>query len=403
LFSSGNPAITSVDDCDKFTPDQYQAMTGAAKAYCMLLAQDFAGGNLSATSGIGKKMNEKLKVGSTNNGIFSLSSDNRSLSTVLNTKFNGTNDSFLTACEKNYNEIMAGKDGEDGEDAATTWCKAHTLGQTINNITMTATTVKKLSPAKALKAVAAHNNSSTGLTLNANKETYFTTMDACLAAVEADPTLMGGETAEEAQFNSDVKGGKISGFTFGLNAGSISKMNERKGKFAELIKGAPGDKGDKGDTGAQGPQGIQGIRGIQGLRGAAGAPGAKGADGAIFRPVFNADGTMRFVASNDTSPTNLNLTDGIRTALGVGTNGKSANGTTTLEDAIRAIAAQVAFDVSKNVSKEISKNVSLKVSKNISREVADKRAILEVDKVRPQILNSDSVTELSAQKCSSGW
>ena len=186
-------------------------------------------------------MNEKLKIGSSADGILSMS--DKSLSKVLTTKFNGTTDDFLAACEKTYNEIMAGDKGDngnDGESAAYTWCKAHVVATGFR----TTDTVKKMSAAKTLNAFAARGNIVTGLT-KANNEGYFTSIDACLAAVEADPSLMGGETAEETKYNSDVAKGDV---VFEISTAGRTAFNANKAGYIAAMKGAKGDNGNDGKT-----------------------------------------------------------------------------------------------------------------------------------------------------------
>ena len=213
--------INDISKCSEFTVAQYKAMMEGAKAYCLLLAQDFANNKLVSTSGIGKRMNEKLKVGtSTTNGIFSLA--DKSLSNVLTTKYNGDTDDFLSACEKTYNEIMSGKDGEKGEDAVTAWCKEHTTGS--------ATGDAKLSAAKMVRAydklggtltAAAKINTTTG---------RFNSLEDCINAVKADPSLMGGDSAADEDFNEDNKGKTIT-----LTQETKTTLEGKKTKFQKVV------------------------------------------------------------------------------------------------------------------------------------------------------------------------
>jgi len=238
LYSSANPAIASASDCNKFTSDQYQAMMGGAKAYCLLLAKDFVANKLDSSTGVGKKLNEQLKVGSTSNGLFSISGSNRTLKNVLyDTKYNG-NATFLSACETKYNEIMAGEKGEngdDGEDAITTWCKAHTVAGNI-----TASTVKKLSAAKLVAAFKAAGNSESKLSKaqdsSGNVEGYFTDLQVCIDAVKNNPDMMNGESASEINYNETVKTEKTdSNITFTLSATKVTDFETKKNAFGSKM------------------------------------------------------------------------------------------------------------------------------------------------------------------------
>ena len=244
LFNNenANPRITSESDCSKFTTEQYKAMQEGAKAYCLLLAKDFSAGKLSLTASsetnkaIARKMNAKLKVGNTSDGILSMT--DKSLSNVLTTKFNGTTDDFLTACEKTYNEIMAGEDGEKGDDACTTWCKAHTVAAGLDT---TAITVKKMSAAKIVTAFKAAGNSESKLSKSQDATTgkvegYFTDLQTCVNACKADPALMGGESSAEIQYNEDVKKEKKEGGTnFTLSTTTATTFDTKKEEFGSKI------------------------------------------------------------------------------------------------------------------------------------------------------------------------
>ena len=229
--------IATESDCANFTAEQYKAMMEGAKAYCLLLAQDFANNKLSSTTGIGKKMNERLKIGTTDNGIFSM--ETKTLANVLsaNTKFNGTSDTFLTACEKNYNEIMSGEKGADGEDAVKTWCRAHTL----NGAKSGGTVTKTLSAAKLVAAFKASGNTDTQIEKSQDNTTgevtgYFKTLEACIAAVNEDPTIMSGESAAETQYNEDVKKEKKEGNTnFTLGSNTVTTFETKKNTFGSKM------------------------------------------------------------------------------------------------------------------------------------------------------------------------
>ncbi len=222
--------ITSKEDCaDKFTNADYTAIMGGSTAYCLSLVQNPTVLNL--TEGIGKRMSAKL--GSAKMAAFV---DTKTYTTPQSrmaiTGFTGkssNNADFMTACKERYDEIMAGEDGEDGESAAYTWCKAHVVAtgfRTVQN-------VKKMSAAKTINAFVARGNVATDLTKSGN-EGYFTSMATCLAAVEADPSLMGGETAEESKFNADVAEGKK---TFALNDAGKTALISTRTNFVNDIKG----------------------------------------------------------------------------------------------------------------------------------------------------------------------
>ncbi|MBQ7244830.1 MAG: hypothetical protein IJS34_00455 [Alphaproteobacteria bacterium] len=225
--------ITSKEDCaDKFTNADYTAIMGGSTAYCLSLVQNPTVLNL--TEGIGKRMSAKL--GSAKMAAFV---DTTTYTTpqarMAITGFTGkssNNADFMTACKERYDEIMAGEDGDAGESAAMTWCKAHVVGDTALGFRTTAT-VKKMSAAKTLNAFAARGNVAAGITKSSN-EGYFTSIDACLAAVEADPSLMGGETAEESKFNADVADGKK---TFTLDVTGKNALISARSSFANDIKG----------------------------------------------------------------------------------------------------------------------------------------------------------------------
>ena len=342
--------ITSKEDCaDKFTNADYTAIMGGSTAYCLSLVQNPTVLNL--TEGIGKRMSAKL--GSAKMAAFvDTTTYTTPQSRMAITGFAGkssNNADFMTACKERYDEIMA---GDDGESAAYTWCKAHVVATGFR----TAQTVKKMSAAKTLNAFTARGNVATYLTKSGN-EGYFTSMEACLAAVEADPSLMGGETAEEAKYNSDVAAGEVA---FEISTTGKTAFNQRKANFVNSIKGAPGANG------------INGINGV---------------DGKTFRPSFDANGNIVFTQSNDTSSASLNFVDGIRGALSGGDSTKAAYGTASLEDAIAAIAAKVAFNVSKEVSKEVSSEMSKQVSEAVSRDISSKIS----DRVTKRIINNADI------------
>ena len=232
LFGSTLP--NGVPTCKDFTKEQYDAIQGGAKAYCLLLAQDLNAGTLNLTSGIGAKLNAKLTTTDTTKTITALSGT-KNMSTVLNATFNNGK-KFLPACEEKYNEIMEGAEGQAGESAAYTWCKAHTFNANDTRLITTASTVRKMSAAKTLNAFTARNNVATGLTKSGNQG-YFSDLDACLAAVEADPSLMGGETAEEIKYNSDVENNNV---IFAISTDGKTAFNTNKAGYLAAMKGEDG-------------------------------------------------------------------------------------------------------------------------------------------------------------------
>ncbi|MBO4672507.1 MAG: hypothetical protein J5608_02525, partial [Alphaproteobacteria bacterium] len=99
------PLYSSVTSCDQFTSEQYNAIMGGAKAYCLSLAQNAS--SLSSTTGIGKKLT--LTLG--DDAVSRLQQNG------LNATFTVNNESkkFVEACEIKYNEIMAGEKGDNGD------------------------------------------------------------------------------------------------------------------------------------------------------------------------------------------------------------------------------------------------------------------------------------------------
>jgi hypothetical protein len=229
-----NNGLNSEEDCadkTKFSNANYTAIMGGAKAYCLSLAQNPAVlGDLS--SGIGKRLADKL--GATPMESFINTSTNntpakRLALTGFKTSKTGTSTGkFMDACEARYDEIMAGADGAEGKSAARTWCEAHVVATGFKTVD----TVKKMSAAKTLNAFAARKTNAN--LVKSGNEGYFTSMDACLAAVEADPSLMGGESAEDAKFNADVVGGKK---TFSLDDSGKNALIAARNSFASDIQG----------------------------------------------------------------------------------------------------------------------------------------------------------------------
>lgn len=262
------PLYSTVTNCDQFTSAQYNAIMGGAKAYCLSLTQDLVAGNVSFEAGIGKKLAKILDDGSTTKLV---GLQGKSISTVLNAgsadlRFNNKN--IVSACEEKYNEIMSGTDGSDGKSAAETWCEAHLL---TNN-----TVAVRLSPAKMARAYEKIKNISAYATkINTGNGDasggYFTDMNACLAAVAADPDLMGGESEADQKFN-ELQAKEIQNFR--LDSANQLLTNHRA-TFRDTY-----------------------------LKGADGAKGADGSDGKTFIPSYNSStGKIAWTASTSTNPT----------------------------------------------------------------------------------------------------
>ena len=202
---------------------------GGSEAYCLSLAQNPSVlGNLS--TGIGKRLADTFTAAKMQE--FQNKADTASRITATGFKLSKTGSNtgtFMEACKARYDEIMAGADGAEGKSAARTWCEAHVVATGFKTVD----TVKKMSAAKTLNAFAARNNNDANLVKSGN-EGYFTSMEACIAAVEADPSLMGGESAEDAKFNADVVGGKK---TFTLDVSGKNALIASRGSFASDIQG----------------------------------------------------------------------------------------------------------------------------------------------------------------------
>ena len=241
------PLYPTVTKCDQFTSTQYNAIMGGASAYCLSLAQDISASRLSDfNSGIGKRLNTQLKA---DNGQTVADLKGKNLSVILNNKFNGSK-TFVKACEEKYNEIMAGADGakgengDDGKSAAETWCEAHLMK---NNIVAV-----PLSPAKMARAYdkLSKISSTYAAKITVNKTAgngYFTDMASCLAAVAADPDLMGGESEADAKYN-ELQASEIKNNKFVLANAFTGLSNHRSGFRDTYLKGQKGDDGADGVT-----------------------------------------------------------------------------------------------------------------------------------------------------------
>ncbi len=241
------PLYPTVTKCDQFTSTQYNAIMGGASAYCLSLAQDISASRLSDfNSGIGKRLNTQLKA---DNGQTVADLKGKNLSVILNNKFNGSK-TFVKACEEKYNEIMAGADGakgengDDGKSAAETWCEAHLMK---NNVVAV-----PLSPAKMARAYdkLSKISSTYAAKITVNKTAgngYFADMASCLAAVAADPDLMGGESEADAKYN-ELQASEIKNDKFVLANAFTGLSNHRSGFRDTYLKGQKGDDGADGVT-----------------------------------------------------------------------------------------------------------------------------------------------------------
>ena len=231
------PLYSDVSTCDDFDSDKYAAIMGGAKAYCLSLTNNLIAGKVDFTTGIGKRLAAKLDGGSTTK----LNSfKGKSLATVLNrstSTYKFGNLDFVSACEQKYNEIMAGEDGQDGQDgndgddAATVWCKAHTRSGAINGTAL-------LQPAKMMRMYERNTSISSKITISSGQG-YFTNLQACLDAVAADPSLMGGESAAEQDFDSN----NSSFAKFDTNA--LTRFQAHRSGFVASLHGTPGRNADQ--------------------------------------------------------------------------------------------------------------------------------------------------------------
>ena len=383
------PLYSDISTCDDFDSDKYAAIMGGAKAYCLSLTNNLIAGKVDFTTGIGKRLAAKLDGGSTTK----LNSfKGKSLATVLNrstSTYKFGNLDFVSACEQKYNEIMAGEDGQDGQDgndgddAATVWCKAHTIS---GNIVGTA----RLNPAKMMRMYEKNASVSNKITISSGKG-YFTNLQACLDAVAADPSLMGGDSAADQDFDSKNTGfskfdsSALSGFTTHrsgfiaslhgtngtngkdgvtympvINSGKLSWKNASTGEalssFAPVnVIGPAGQNGTNGTNGKDGVtympviskegklswknaktnEALDGFEPVNvvGPAGKNGTNGKDGADGKTWRPTFS-NGKISWTQSNDSSEiSNFDVKatalTGVKEALG----GSSSSDLTTLVNA----------------------------------------------------------------------
>ena len=236
--------ITSTNDCaTKFNNADYTAIMGGAKAYCLSLVQNPS--TLSLSDGIGKRLSDKLGATAmasfVDTATYTTPQSRMALTGFKLNKSNNTTGDFMTACEARYDEIMAGDKGEDGEDAATIWCKAHTVDANDARLTTTSANVRKMSAAKLVTAFKAAGNSDTKISKAQDASTgavdgYFTDLQTCIDAVNADPTLMGGESAAETQYNEDVKKEKTeNNTTFTLGTNTVTAFENKKNTFGSKM------------------------------------------------------------------------------------------------------------------------------------------------------------------------
>ena len=240
------PLYSNVTNCDLFTSEQYNAIMGGAKAYCLSLAKN--GATLDLTTGIGKKLADTFTLEKMDSFRGAASVQARiSMPGFKTSKTGSSTGTFIEACEARYNEIMSGADGQngqngtngtngqDGRDATTIWCEAHLL---------TAEVPMALSSAKTLNAFDKINTSAKYKNRGSEFVTttgFFTSLEACLAAVAEDPSLMSGESAQEQAF-SETKP-TISSFESGVN-----ELMEHRNGFVASLKGQNGTNGVNGKT-----------------------------------------------------------------------------------------------------------------------------------------------------------
>ncbi|MCQ2580814.1 MAG: hypothetical protein MJ164_01400 [Alphaproteobacteria bacterium] len=137
-----------------------------------------------------------------------------------------------------------GKDGSNGQSAADLWCDAHSR-KNDNTVAM------RLSPAKMTRAYAKIKDDPAfadkiEIGSTAGKGGYFTDMNACLAAVAADPDLMGGESAADQKFN-ELQTAEIQKGNFTL-ANATAALSAHRAGFIDTLKGAAGKDGTNGKT-----------------------------------------------------------------------------------------------------------------------------------------------------------
>ena len=326
--SERNSSITNLDavirplygndkTCDTFSSTEYNAIMGGARAYCLSLIQSPA--QLVVDDGIGRKLETSLGSGTIN-----LLKNTSTLKERMTLKTFGTgkNMDFVSACEQKYNEIMSGDDGtpgDDGKSAAEIWCEAHLM---TNNIVAV-----RLSPAKMARAydkIKSINQYASKINIGdtSGNGGYFTDMNACLAAVAADPDLIGGESEADQKFN-ELQKAEIQQGKFTLSNAFSGLTTHRSGFRDTYLKGANG---------------------------------AAGVDGKTFIPSYNSStGKMTWTASTDSNPT---ATDFDVSGAALSAVRKELNGGTATTDSIATLvtnkantAANTAINNSTTVAK----------------------------------------------------
>ena len=234
------PLYSNITNCNQFTNTEYTAILGGAKAYCLSLTKDLVAGKVSFASGIGKKLADTLDNGDTTK----LNSfKNKSMATVLDSNSNTYkfgNKNFVDACEEKYNDIMAGAKGEDGvagDSAAETWCKAHSAQYTdkkTNQIkTISAPTAltasKGLTAFNALKTKKGLNNTQIAEKIDTTTR-VFASVEDCVAAVEADPSIMEGKSEADKEFDENNS-------TITLTDTNLTGLNTFRSNFKNTLKG----------------------------------------------------------------------------------------------------------------------------------------------------------------------
>ena len=146
--------------------------------------------------------------------------------------------------------------------------------------------------------------------------------------------------ATDAEVESEQPREKQFIFEFDLPRGNTGATGAVGQTGPKGDTGAKGDKGDKGDTGATGPQGLKGDTGAVGPQGAAGANGATGQTGpqgaqgetgrGITNVVMNADYTLTFTFSDNTTYTTPSLQGPQGIQGPQGQQGTAAEGTATI-------------------------------------------------------------------------
>lgn len=146
--------------------------------------------------------------------------------------------------------------------------------------------------------------------------------------------------ATDAEVESEQPREKQFIFEFDLPRGNTGATGAVGQTGPKGDTGAKGDKGDKGDTGATGPQGLkgdtgavgpQGPAGLDGVTGQTGPQGAQGETGrGITNVVMNADYTLTFTFSDNTTYTTPSLQGPQGIQGPQGQQGTAAEGTATI-------------------------------------------------------------------------